>query len=38
LLTSDITDLIIELRGMLLYPRNCATEARKNLRQRATAG
>jgi DNA-binding transcriptional LysR family regulator len=29
LLTSDLTDLIIEVRGMLLYPRNCTTEARK---------
>jgi len=26
---SDLTDLIIEVRGMLLYPRNCTTEARK---------
>jgi DNA-binding transcriptional LysR family regulator len=29
LLTSDLTDLIIEVRGMMLYPRNCTTEARK---------
>jgi DNA-binding transcriptional LysR family regulator len=29
LLTSDLTDLIIEVRGTLLYPRNCTTEARK---------
>jgi DNA-binding transcriptional LysR family regulator len=28
-LTSDLTDLIIEVRGMMLYPRNCTTEARK---------
>lgn len=27
--TSDLTDLIIEVRGMLLYPRNCTSEARK---------
>jgi DNA-binding transcriptional LysR family regulator len=29
LLTTDLSDLIIEVRGMLLYPRNCTTEARK---------
>jgi DNA-binding transcriptional LysR family regulator len=29
LLISDFTDLIIEIHGMLLYPRNCTTEARK---------
>ncbi len=29
LLTSSLTDLIIEVRGMLLYSRNCTTEARK---------
>jgi len=27
--TSALTDLIIEVRGTLLYPRNCTTEARK---------
>ena len=29
LLISNLTDLIIEVRGMLLYPRSCMTEARK---------
>jgi DNA-binding transcriptional LysR family regulator len=29
LLTSELTDIIIELRGTLLYPRHCTTEARK---------
>ncbi len=28
LLVSGLTDLTIEVRGMLLYPRNCTTEAR----------
>jgi DNA-binding transcriptional LysR family regulator len=27
--TSDLTDLNIKVRGMLLYPRNCTTEALK---------
>jgi len=29
LLTSDLSDLVIEVRGTLLYPRRCTTEARK---------
>jgi DNA-binding transcriptional LysR family regulator len=29
LLISDLTDLTIEVRGMLLYPRKCTTETRK---------